>query len=120
MSTHSDIIVKMSDGRYKRVYCQFDGYPSHQLPILTQHYATQELAEALVSHGDMRALAPSCEKPEGHSFASPTPGHIVYYGRDRGEEGTEAREYPTLAAASRSPQHYTYIWANGEWRWIQN
>ncbi len=46
MATRSRIAVKVRD-IYRSIYCHWDGYPSNQFPILTEHYATQEAAELL-------------------------------------------------------------------------
>lgn len=88
MGTRSDIIVKLANGQWKRIYCHWDGYLSHNGKILFKHYNSQERAEALVEHGDLSILGKQCSKPEGHSYATPVKGYCVYYGRDRGETET--------------------------------
>ena len=117
MGTRSNIIVKRADGKFISVYCHWDGYPEHHGPILTQHYASQERAEELVSHGDMSSLDERCDKPEGHSYDSPVDGCTVYYGRDRGEIGTEADTFDTLEAAwpVETGAEFVYVWADGAW-----
>ena len=64
MSTRSDIIVHLSNGKWARVYCHWDGYPSHNGKILFKHYNTQKLAEKLIKHGDMSSLGKKCGKPK--------------------------------------------------------
>ena len=56
MSTRSLIGYEKENGDIEFVYCHWDGYPEHQLPILTQHYNTREKAIELVSKGGMSAL----------------------------------------------------------------
>lgn len=83
MSTHSNINVKVGD-KYHSVYCHIDGgYPNDVWMMLLQYYNTQELAEKLVSLGDLYRVGESCEKPEGHSYTTPVNGYCVYYCRDR-------------------------------------
>lgn len=115
MSTHADIVVERRDGSVKMVYLHFDGYPSNVVPILRDHYTTQELAEALVEPGDMSSLDIMCDKPAGHSYARPAKDHTVYYGRDRGEEDTEGTIFPDLTSVKRQ-QGYSYLWKReGGW-----
>lgn len=121
MGTRSNIIVERRDGKWSRVYCHWDGYPSHHGPILTEHYQTQQKAEALVRRGDMSSLAENCTKPQGHSFDHPKDGYCVYYGRDRGEKDTQAEIFDTLAEAwpdENSGAEYVYVWKRAEHAWF--
>lgn len=114
MGTRSDIIVHLADGRYKRVYCHWDGYLSHNGALLAAHYASQEFAEKLVGPGDMSSLGKFCNKPKGHSHAKPKKGYSVYYGRDRGETGVAGKTFDTLAAAWPAEDtwtEFTYVWS---------
>lgn len=108
MSTRSNIIVHCLDGKWRRVYCHFDGYLSGVGATLAKHYATRKKASALVEPGDISVLAPRCNKPSKampglyyingfwklrnveHSFETPCKGYTVYYSRDRGERSAVA------------------------------
>jgi hypothetical protein len=117
MGTRSDIIVHQTDGRWKRVYCHWDGYLDHNGQILFGHYNSQKKAEALVKEGDMSSLAERCTKPAGHSFEKAVPGYCVYYGRDRGEKDVAGIVKDTLAEAWPEPDswtEFTYVW-DGAW-----
>lgn len=112
MSTRSDIIVEQADGTWKRIYCHWDGYPSHNGQILFKHYNSAKLAEAVVKHGDMSSLAPKCSKPKGHSFDNRKPGYSVYYGRDRDMTGREGHVGTCLADVwpdNNTGTEYTYV-----------
>lgn len=111
MSTRSNINVKVGDV-YHSVYCHYDGYLSGVGSMLALHYNSQELAEKLVSHGDLSSVDESCEKPEGHSYDNQVKGYCVYYGRDRDEEGTGfiVVDEPLIE------NDFGYVW-NGE-QWI--
>jgi len=86
MATTSSISVfNPETNLWHSVYCHFDGYLSHNGKILFEHYTTLASALKLVSEGDMSVLAPSCDKPDGHTFDDPVKGYCIYYGRDRGE-----------------------------------
>lgn len=122
MGTRSDIIVHRADGSWKRIYCHWNGYLSHNGRILHDHYGSQELAEALVAPGDMSSLAPNCSKPEGHSFEKPVDGYCVYYGRDRGETGVDGTVADSLAKVWPEADcwtEFTYVWDQGHW-WVAN
>jgi hypothetical protein len=112
MGTRSDIIVEQANGTWKRIYCHWDGYVSHNGRILFDHYNSAKLAEAVVKPGDMSSLGPKCSKPQGHSFDNRKPGYSVYYGRDRGETGTEGTIGASLSEVwpdTETGTEYTYV-----------
>lgn len=110
MGTRSNINVKVGDV-YQTVYTHWDGYPEGVGKTLVLNYNSQELAEKLVSNGDMSSVYESCDKPEGHTFDDPVPGYTVYYGRDRGEEGTEMQ----IRDKVRYDEEYAYVWDGEKW-----
>lgn len=56
MSTHSRIGQLNQDGSVTSVFCHWDGYPKHQLPILKERYNSPETVTELLKHGDLWAL----------------------------------------------------------------
>lgn len=56
MATRSAIGYLRSDGSIRAVYCHWDGYPEHQLPILTEHYNNLRKVQALIRPGSMSSL----------------------------------------------------------------
>ena len=56
MGTRSAIGYLQPSGSVRAVFCHWDGYPSHQLPILNKHYNTTEKVKALVKPGYMSSL----------------------------------------------------------------
>jgi len=92
MSTRSRIGILNPDGSTRTIYCHSDGYPEHQLPILTQHYSTVEKVAELLKLGDISVLgertAPSPE--EEHTFRGRVKDVTVAYHRDCGEPMTAA------------------------------
>lgn len=56
MGTRSAIGHELPSGKIKAVYCHWDGYPKHHLPILIKHYNTLEKAKALIKPGSMSTL----------------------------------------------------------------
>ena len=56
MSTRSAIGYQLPSGRIRAVYCHWDGYPKHQVPILIEHYNSLEKVKALIKPGSMSCL----------------------------------------------------------------
>ena len=118
MSTNSSVTVKQGD-TFKVIYCHWDGYPSNNGKLLLDHYNSQEGADSLVNLGNLSSLQKSVDCPEGHSFGSPMDDCTIFYGRDRGDEDQEAREYnESEGVPDDELQEYNYFW-NGE-KWLIN
>ena len=88
MSTRSYIGELYKDGSVLFVYCHFDGYPKHHLPILNEYYDTHEKVQELLALGRISVLAPRVapNTNESHSFDNPVKDVVIAYHRDRGEE----------------------------------
>jgi hypothetical protein len=56
MGTRSAIGYELPSGKIRAVYCHWDGYPSHHLPILQEHHNTLPRVRALIKPGSMSAL----------------------------------------------------------------
>lgn len=124
MGTRSDIIAHCKDGKWRRIYCHWDGYLDHNGRILFDHYTSQDKAEQLIALGDLSVLAANCTKPEGHSFDHPVKDYCVAYGRDRGETETAAKVGDSLQAVwpeADTWTEFTYVWhddGNGGRWWV--
>lgn len=73
MSTRSNLGIEHEDGTISSIYCHFDGYPEHHVPIMISSYNTFEKVFQLVSLGDMSSLEPTLDE-------------CCYYSRDRNED----------------------------------
>lgn len=116
MGTRSNIVTQLLDGSWKSVYCHWDGYPAGVGRTLLDNYNSQERAESVVSLGDISSLRPRNDGAPGHSFDSPVDDQTIYYGRDRGETGTDARAGNALTdvwPAADSWVEYIYVWLAG-------
>lgn len=127
MSTRSMIAV-MHGNKAKAVYCHWDGYVAHNGAILQEHYDSVK-ANKLISMGDLSSLRPNIgEKHDFSRLDSEMPAEeyeemygdmCTFYGRDRGEEGTEYTTFQTLAdllaAAEGRWCEYVYIMKAGVW-----
>lgn len=138
MGTRSDIIAQLSNGKWARIYCHWDGYLDHNGRILFDHYKTQEKIDQLMALGDLSIL--NEEIGVKHPFEAPSrftgdlgsrktnPAYTKYqkkygkmclaYGRDRGETGTEAKIGDTLSEVWPEIDtwtEFTYVWFDGKW-----
>lgn len=94
MATRSVIAVRTGTARkpsYLGVYCHYDGYPSHQLPILTEHHNSPAAALGLVVGGDISCLHTNLG---WQRETLPASGPLYYAAR--GETDVEARSFATL------------------------
>lgn len=95
MGTRSRIGV-MHGENCKSVYCHWDGYLEHNGAVLQEHYDSAK-ANNLVALGDLSSLCPEIDPGnDNHSFEQPKAGVCVFYGRDRGETGTEFKTDSTF------------------------
>lgn len=119
MGTRSRIGVMHGD-KCKSVYCHWDGYLEHNGRILQEHYDSAK-ANNLVALGDLSSLAREIDFPDGefHTFNSPMENVTVFYGRDRGEDGTDFRVDFTFEDFMKRVHgcgaEYYYIMQDGVW-----
>ena len=116
MSTRSNIAFDNGDEVYM-IYCHFDGYPEYVGKILAEHYADIEKVEELIDLGDLSILGKKIG--EKQDFDNRNKGWCLAYGRDRGEEGCEARNYVNFKAAENAfdldCNDYLYLFDGQEW-----
>jgi hypothetical protein len=128
MGTRSRIGVMHGD-KVKSVYCHWDGYLEHNGRILQDHYNSSK-ANFLVALGDLSSLR--SEIGEKHAFSqfdlpaeeaeaykTLTENWCTFYGRDRGETGTEWQVANTfdefLEQCDQACAEYYYIMKDGVW-----
>lgn len=132
MGTRSDIIVEGTDGKFRRIYCHWDGYLEGVGQTLFDHYTTQTKCEKLVALGSLSSLGE--EIGVKHSFDRPMAGSKAYeahwekygkmctaYGRDRGETDVDAFVGDTLQAtwpAEDTWTEFTYVWRKDAAKWF--
>ncbi len=119
MATRSNIGVKTSEGKYKVIYCHWDGYPSYNGKVLLENYNTQEKVEELIEMGDISVLREKIgEKHHIDSVEVTKLGYTTFYHRDIKEklEDTQSEEFDTLEELlGYCINDYTYIFDNGKW-----
>jgi hypothetical protein len=123
MATRSTIALEFADGTVGQVYCHCDGYLQHNCKILLDNYMDPFKLRDLIDLGDISVL--SAEVGVKHPFDNPgsygTPAYTAFkeqygnmttfYGRDRGEEGTDAKYFKDFAdyEANHQYEEYEYI-----------
>jgi hypothetical protein len=127
MGTRSRIAVMHGDV-VKSVYCHWDGYLSWNGKLLQEHYDSTK-ANQLVALGDLSSLKP--EIGEAHPFGyhgteisaedyeKQFGNMCTFYGRDRGETGTEWKVAHSFAEFLEQVENccgeYYYIMKDGVW-----
>ena len=113
MGTRSSIGYITDNGDIKTAYCHYDGYLEHNGRILLDHYTDAAKVKELVELGDMSFLAPKVHPTpgSGHSFDNNENDVTVFYGRDRDEDGVDAKNYQTIThwVTNGSWQEYFYL-----------
>jgi hypothetical protein len=92
MATRSTIALEFADGTVQQIYCHHDGYLSYNGRILQESYSDPFKLRDLIELGSISSLAPTLES-------------VFAYGRDRGDEDTEAGRFANF-------QDYK---VNGQW-----
>jgi hypothetical protein len=132
MATRSTIALLRDNGEVVKVYCHWDGYLENNGELLVKHYNTPEKIEALLAHGDISSLG-TCvgkkhpfdlflkdkmsEEDKALAEQAEAEGWTLYYGRDRGETGTEAKVYADLGLYEKNAQfeEFNYCFIYGNW-----
>lgn len=123
MGTRSTIALEFADGSVGQVYCHWDGYLSYNGKILFENYQDPFKLQKLIDHGDLSSLG--TDIGETHEFENPHPfgssewkawqeakrEMCTFYGRDRGEEGTQAKYFKDFDDYVKNHQYeeYEYI-----------
>lgn len=115
MATRSTIAIEHNDGTVSQVYCHWDGYLDHNGKLLLEHYSDPATAAALIANGDISSL--NKEVGEKHDFdarydrTDPRDNWTKFYGRDRGESDTGAKNFKDFEDYKEKHQYeeYEYI-----------
>ena len=128
MATRSSIGILNEDGTVTGIYCHWDGYVSHNGNILYQFYRDEAKVRELIGNGDLSILGRDIgeKRPfdnphkymsaEYEAFRDLYEGQCLYYGRDRGEKGVEAKTYTNVADfIDNRGEEYNYLFVSGTW-----
>jgi hypothetical protein len=115
MATRSTIAMMLPNGTIQAVHCHWDGYLEGVGQTLAEHYNRRKTKQ-LIATGDVSSLGEFVGHK--HNFDRSTKvKSTTFYGRDRGETGTESRNFSTVAEWQ---EHYTgceffYLFQGKEW-----
>jgi len=118
MSTRSYIAKELPNGKYKTIYCHFDGYIDGVGVLLNDIYNTEKQVDKILALGNLSSLDVVLEpnKLKEHSFASPQKHVTVAYGRDRHEQKMEAKDLTLKDMFEDYWIEYFYIFTkDGQW-----
>ena len=118
MSTNSSIAVCLADGSVISVYCHYDGFIHHNGRLLLEYWNSQELAESLVSLGNISVLGQRLKPIGKHAFNNPEKGTCLFYGRDRKDIiGVNANVWKSLIDYFENCdfRDYNYLFVNDNW-----
>lgn len=116
MATRSTIAYKTTRG-VTAIYCHWDGYPEGVGRCLHENYQAAYLIGKLVQLGDISSLGPEIGEQHSFDLRDGKDTWTTFYGRDRGEDGVDCKEFETI------PQwmdhydwsDYYYLWNGNEW-----
>ena len=119
MATRSTISAKIN-GRTVGVYVHWDGSPDTRIPLLLNHYNSQELAEKIIGLGAISSLHPvlAPEETTAHTFDATTFYATIAYHRDRGEDFVQLKGENAVNGVSDAEWHYHC--ENGEWMYKEH
>ena len=124
MATRSTIALEFADGTIGQVYAHWDGYLQHNGKILQEYYDNPFIVRDLIDLGDISSLRPTIGTKHPFSMfeAEMTQDEYydlyrdmtTFYGRDRGEDGTNARYYTDYLhfLVDGQAEEYDYILRN--------
>ena len=120
MGTRSMIAIENPNSKaVKAIYCHWDGYLEHNGAILNEHYSASPKVNNLIALGDLSSLRAEIgdkhafsqfelPKDEVEAFKKLTENMCTFYGRDRGETGTQYKRFDT---AKEAVTHYDHCGA---------
>ena len=106
MSTRSMIGMVEADNSVSAIYCNWDGYLSHNGDLLDKHYDSDVKVAELLALGDLSTLGATPQEPEtrllGDGAAAMRFESIAAYRDELGQNGDE----------------YRYLWDGEAWFYV--
>ena len=128
MATRSTIALEYADGTIGQVYCHWDGYLEHNGVLLSKHYSNPFILRDLIDLGDVSSLKPTIGTKHAFShfdtemkqeeYVTLYGEMTTFYGRYRGEKGTDSKTFIDFQDYMVRFQHeeYAYILRkDGQW-----
>jgi hypothetical protein len=124
MATRSTISLEFADGTIGQVYAHWDGYLAHNGKMLMEYYSNPFILRDLIDLGDISSLRPTIGTKHPFSqfdngmsteeFNALYQDMTTFYGRDRGENNTNARYFNDYLhfLVDGQEEEYDYILRN--------
>ena len=116
MATRSTIAMVLPNGTIQSIYCHWDGYLEGVGQTLAEHYNKRKTIQ-LLANGDVSSLGDFVGHK--HDFnRSAKVKSTTFYGRDRGETGTESRNHANVEEWLRfrgEDAEFFYLLQGKEW-----
>ena len=104
---------------YRSIYCHLDGYPEEVGKLLVKYYDTTEKLRELLALGDVYCLQKKLNPDPSalHCFGNYQKDVTVAFGRDREENGFEAKDrtLDEMLDSSEDPEFVYIFTAEQEW-----
>ena len=94
MATRSTIAMVLPNGTIQSIYCHWDGYLEGVGQILAESYNKKKTTQ-LLANGDVSLLCSIVGHKHNFDRATNVKS-TTFYGRDRGDIGTESRNFATV------------------------
>jgi len=132
MGTRSTIALEFADGTVEQVYCHWDGYLAYNGQMLLEYYSNPFILRDLIDLGDISSLKPTIGTKHAFShfdtemkqedYDALYRDMTTFYGRDRGETGTNSKKFVDFQdyLAHHQYEEYDYILrnVNGKATWF--
>ena len=106
MGTRSMIGMVEADGSVSAIYCNWDGYLSHNGNLLDKHYDSDVKVAELLALGDLSTLGATPQEPETRLLG----------------DGAAAMRFESIAAyreaLGQSGDQFRYLWDGEAWFYI--
>lgn len=106
MATRSTIAIQHADGTVDQIYVHWDSYLQGVGATLVKHYQDRDKVQDLIAHGDVSILAEEIGIKQ--DFNTPIDGMCLFYARDRGEQGVQARPFSSIEDYEQNHQYEEY------------
>ena len=118
MGTRSLIGKANPDNTYTYIYCHWDGKPYYVGVKFVENYFTNDKINQLLELGDLSSLGEKIgEKQDFNKFETQVREWCLAYGRDRDEDGREAKTIPLDELVNIDHwQEYIYMWKDNVWK----
>jgi hypothetical protein len=115
MATRSTIAMVLPNGTIQSIYCHWDGYLEGVGQTLAEHYSKRKTIQ-LLANGDVSSLGDFVGHKHHFDRATKVKS-TTFYGRDRGETGTESRNHANVEEwlRFREGSEFFYLLQGKQW-----